>query len=324
MNGNAHATHQADFSLAPEWAVAIFTARESTETLWRTLRAAVQASNAKSTIIDVLVNGNLTLASAISEKVASEPPSGDVTIRVWHLPIPDKAETWNSYLHQIWPGAKLTFFVDGYAVVNPDSLDLIETALNTSHVASCATGVPSSGPSARRIAKAMVSENGIHGNLYALPRTTVDRLRALPFRLPQGIYRTDPLMAAALKFSLDPGSHEWTPEKVRVVPEASWKVFGKSYFSLMDIKAHLKRKVRQAQGDYENRAIRDHLSAKRLCPSLLPGTIKALIDDWMNAHPKDAASLTSSSWAHRKALSNLANSRYWDPSDHPPERLYPA
>ena len=40
-------------------------------------------------------------------------------MRVWHLPLRDKASAWNHFVHHLWPGADTTFILDGYARVTP-------------------------------------------------------------------------------------------------------------------------------------------------------------------------------------------------------------
>jgi len=304
-----------------EWALAIFTARESTETLRRTIESAIGACGDRRSIIDVLVNGNLDLANQIARVISGLSLEIGPSIRVWHLPVPDKAETWNQYIHELWPVADFTFFIDGYVAVEPNALREVSVRLAGDPVANCATGVPSGGFFAARLRKKMIREHGIHGNLYALPHDVVLQLKLLPFRLPQGLYRTDPTMAAALKFSLDPANNDWTPTKVLVVPEAKWQLPQVSWWTGAKIKAQWKRKIRQAQGDFENMAVSQHLAIDRRSPSQFPATVQELVDNWTTAHPDAAARMTRGSWWHQMALKNLSQMKTWNSVEHPAQML---
>ncbi len=298
MNRSAHNDY--------EWALSVFTARESLPTLRDTIAAAIIACAKRRAIIDVLVNGNAQLAAEVPADLtkASLPPS--IAIRVWHFPIPDKAASWNTYIHELWPTAKVTFFIDGYATVAANSLEAIALRLSEDPKAACATGVPTDGWSARSLRKSMLRQHGIHGNLFAMPRPTVESLRRLPFRLPKGIYRNDSTIA--LGFSLDPSCNDWEPEKLLVVPEATWRLPKRSRWSVAELKGRWMRRIRQARGDFENRAIKKHFAEDRLSPARLPLTVNELVDDWLAACPTEAQALMRRSWRHRKALEDLRQS----------------
>src|SRR3954454_19268567 len=84
---------------APALGVAIFTARESVDVLAACLRATIGACVGLDARVDVLVNGNLPLAQDIASVTDRE--RSPVRVRVWHIPLGDKANAWNVYLHHI-------------------------------------------------------------------------------------------------------------------------------------------------------------------------------------------------------------------------------
>lgn len=53
------------------------------------------------------------------------------------------------------------------------------------------------------------------------------------------------------------------------------------------------RKLRQAQGDFENQAIRQHLAIDKRSPAVFPRTVKELVINWVEAHPANAESLNN-------------------------------
>lgn len=273
-----------------EWSVAIFTARESLSTLVATIEAARLACTDKHAIIDVLVNGNQSLATRTGQYVKQL--SAGVTLRVWHIAVPDKALAWNEYIHRIWPGAALAFFIDGYAQVKPDALRLLEQGLAEHPAAQATAAVPSCGPSAKAMRASMLSQGGVHGNLYGLRGSVVSALRARGFRLPLGIYRNDGLLMAVIAFGLEPATHQWDMRRIFVHPEATWDInSAQAWWQPAAWSGHFNRRLRQAQGALENCAIRQHLAREHKAPESLPRTTAELIDNWTSAFPGEAKRL---------------------------------
>jgi hypothetical protein len=283
---------ETDIVAAPDkWPVAIFSSREGPELLERTLRATVEACQKHTVVIDLLMNGgNAPLAEAVAQR-CGRLPGGDGLLRIWHLPAPDKATTWNRYVHGIWPGGNVSFYIDGDAQVAPDAFVAMQRALEAEPQAWIASAVPTEGRSARAMREAIIRERGIHGNLFALRGAAVDSLRETDFHLPIGIYRTDPTLAAAIKFHLDPAHNDWTPEAIVPVPDATWSYQALSWWKTADLKTHFRRMLRQAQGEYENAAVRDHLAIRKLPAGTLPRDSKELVLTWVAAHPDEAAAL---------------------------------
>src|SRR5690348_453205 len=80
---------------ARSWSIAIFAARESAGTLNQAVCAALRASAVAD--IEVLVNGNHTLADAALQAAPRFPLGSGHRVRIWHIPQADKALTWNFY-----------------------------------------------------------------------------------------------------------------------------------------------------------------------------------------------------------------------------------
>ncbi|MGJ9418472.1 hypothetical protein ACHAC9_12000 [Massilia sp. CMS3.1] len=277
-------------NVTSRWAVAIFTARETPSVLSGTVRAVIAACAGRQATIDVLINGNQQLAALFAD-VAATFATGGCTLRIWSIAAPDKAHTWNEYVHRIWDTGGITFFIDGYARVRPGALAAIEHRLATSPDALAASGVPTSGRSAKRLREGMLRTGGIHGNLYALKATSMSAIRNAGFRLPLGLYRTDPLLGAALCFRLDPANNQWKRGTVVAVADATWDVDGISELNYKNVVAYFKRQLRQAHGTLETRAVREHMTVNRLPPQLLPATAQDMINQWLSAQPEQARAM---------------------------------
>lgn len=280
----------------PVWALAVFASRETLDTAVSCLEAAFEAARARYIFVDVLINGNKPLADAMSGDVLEEIRLGaarSATLRLWFSPRADKANAWNGYVHQIWPeGADCTFFIDGYAWVAKSAFKAMAEMLAGNEKALAVSGVPSEGRSAATLAKRMRTEGGIHGNLYAIGKDTMRDLRRRDIRLPVGLYRTDATLGAVLAFGLDPARGIWDISRIAVCGEATWSLpppVTDGFFQ--QAKTHLKRRVRQARGAFENKAIEHHLRHLQRLPEAWPEEVKVLIFSWMAQQPVRAGLL---------------------------------
>jgi hypothetical protein len=302
------------------WSIAILSSREDAETLSATIKAAIAASCDKKTVIDVVINGNSDLGEKIGKRVSAMGQRGQkpVVLRVWDIGLADKAHAWNTFAHRIWPGSDIAYFIDGYAQVMPNALELLEAGLKSNAMALGATGVPTMGRSAETLRQNMVRNGGIHGNLYAVRGDVMMELRNSRFRLPLGLYRTDPLLGAAINFGLDPVGNAWDPRRILVVPEATWFVRVASAWRTKDLKSHWMKMVRQAWGRLENSAVREHMAVRRKPPQDLPETARDLVLAWINSHPSRAAWLNLRHPLCLLAVIKARRRRDWSQRNNPP------
>lgn len=287
------------------WSVAVFASRESGAVLAACIDAVLAATKGVPTVIDVLVNGN----DALAEQVAVGPTDAmeslaDNRLRIWQLGVADKANAWNVYLHRIWRDSSTALFVDGYIAVKSNALEQLHEALANNQHALCASGVPTKGRSSRRLRREMLDRGGIHGNLYALRGSAMQTLRRTGFRLPVGLYRTDPLLGAVVAFGLDPVSNRWDSARMCVEPDATWDYRPLDWYRLSDVATHFKRMLRQGQGALENAAVRRWLDLDRKPAEELPRTVQELVSCWLRAFPAEARAVYV-----RRPLSYLAARR---------------
>ena len=308
------------------WGIAIFAARETVDDLERTLASALAASG-PGTVVDILVNGNRSLADALVELLASDRFVDErkrTSVRVWFIALGDKSHAWNQYLDIIWPGSELAFFIDGYVRVQADALQLLAQGLASSPEHLAGTGVPTVGRSAQALRRQMLEHGGIHGNLFVLKRATMDRLRDIGFRLPLGLYRTDPTLGAALAFNLDPAESAWNPKgRILVHPSVSWSTRERSIWNLSDLSSQLKRLLRQGQGDLESLAVRSLFAERKQSPASLPRTAALLISEWATARPWQLAKALCRNPLAGLALRRVNSPRDWSAVSVPPLQLWP-
>jgi hypothetical protein len=305
----------------PQWSIAILSSRETPNVLAAAIRAAAQAASDSISLIDVVVNGNEGLASLSSHWVMNGRGAAWPHIRVWHTSTGDKANAWNQYVHAIWPGSTVAFFVDGYAGVKLDVFRLLSEGLGRDQHALAAAAVPTEGRSAKRLRTIMLRDGGMHGNLYAVRGNTLAILRERGFRLPLGIYRTDPALGAVIAFGLDPAGNQWDPRRVLVHPQATWSILTESPNPLHAVRGMWARIMRQAQGDLENAALRDHFSIRKCRPESLPRTSYDLVRSWMTANPNDSTRIFHRNWLTYLAWRKLRTPRDWSQAENTPRLL---
>ena len=307
------------------WAIAIFAAREAAADLFATIEAALAAgARSERTVIDVLVNGNPELAAAAAGYARSLPmnSAGGPLLRVWSIALGDKAHAWNEYLHRIWPGSAIAFFIDGYVRLRPDALELLARGMLGSPGALGGSGVPSMGRDVAATRREMTTEGGFHGNCCCISRVALLELRSRRFHFPLGLYRVDALLGAVLAYRMDPARHKWDfKSTIFVEPQASWTIDPKRWWRLSDFRAALKRRTRQAQGRLENLAIRDHLSLRRRLPEELPATAAQLVLDWAERCP-DAAREASKDRRVAQALEQFSVPRDWSAAQVEPVKRF--
>jgi len=307
---------------SPAWSIAIISSRESVATLGHTIGAAIAACAGHACVIDVLINGNPTLA----REAASQAHAWQVAacrVNVWSISQGDKAHAWNEYVHRIWTPGTPAFFLDAYAEPRADAFARLLAAIDEENGVLAATGVPSVGRSAARLRAQMLREGGLHGNMHAIGAAAMARLRASGFRLPLGLYRTDSMIGAVLMFNFDPGQYRWEPRRVAVVGDATWNVRGGGAWTWKNISGQLKRTMRQARGHLENRAAREHLAVRRLAPERMPRTINELVLGWMQAQPDDLQALYRRHPLSRMVAKQFQEARDWSAAAQAPERLAP-
>ena len=158
-------------------------------------------------------------------------------------------------------------------------------------LAMAATSLPSTGPSAPGLRRRFLAEGGLHGNLYALTRATTRRLRQTGFRLPTGLYRNDSALGAAIAFNLDPARNVWDWDRIAVVPDAEYRAPVLDPTRLSNLQVYLRRRLHQAKGHLETRALKAHLADAHRPPSAWPSTARELVLQWASEHPSEARSL---------------------------------
>lgn len=263
--------------------LAIFSSRESSAELAKTIDSAIAAAPVNS-VIDILINGNPALSRAIVSHLSKDDLQPCHTIRVWHIPAADKANAWNQHIHSICDLDRDCFYIDGYVQLKRDAITKIQETLASHPGALGSSGAPSTGWSAKAITATMKADGGFHGNLCAITANALAQMRKAGIRIPIGMYRVDALMGAFLSFGLANTNRRWSPkEHVPVTLDATWHCRSKKWYSLQDINAWLSRRERQIRGKVENAAIKQLLVHEGIRLEDIPRDVAQLSRNWVNS-----------------------------------------
>lgn len=263
--------------------LAIFLSRESLTVCISTLQAAYIAIP-ESGRIELLVNGNTSLAQELGEFLKN---GSYQRIRVWDIPLGDKGNAWNVYIHNVWLDECVAFFIDGYVRLFPDSLERLYQTLFVNPDAYGGCGVPSTGRTANAMRLDMIKNGGFHGNLCCLTCNAISELKRRKIKIVLGIYRVDSLMGAFLCYGLDETSKVWNPKRIVVDATASWDVDEKRWWRWTDVKAKLRQIERQLRGKMENAAIKNFFMVQHYHAEDLPIDCYTLIEHWATSDPND-------------------------------------
>jgi len=306
------------FEIQAPWSIAVFSSRETPDVLCRTVQAIEAAVDQRIATLDVMVNGNSALAEVVRQRVLDgSHTAARLRTRVWYLETKDKSHAWNCFVHNIWSGGDPTFFVDGYAHVHADALELVAQGLAAAPGALAGSGVPTVGRSARSLREEMSRVGGAHGNLFALRGTVLMRLRASKFRLHLALYRTDALLTSAICFNLEPQQAEWDGSRIFVHPTASWDFRPLDWRRPVDLLAYLKRFARRSQGELEKMAYKHHFVSRRASIESLPETAAEMVSAWRNACSRESRKAIMRNPMLLLGLRKLRRSKASRPQDVP-------
>lgn len=319
----ADRTTEAACAPATAWSVAIFAAREDLAELQATI-AAIVASARQATCIDLMVNGNPALAEAAAQALPQLLPASGAghLLRVWQVPMGGKAHAWNQYVHQVWPGSDLAFFADGYVRPEAQTMGRLATLLDGSPDALAATGMPLTGGTASLMQRRALVEGALHGNFFALKRSTMTRFRADGFTLPLGLYGFDTVLGGVLGFGADPGRNPWDPRRrIASTAEIRWHTPEKHWWRPGHLKTQFNRIQNNALRELVRQATKHHLARHKRPPGQLPKTVEAYVLEWAADRPDELRATLRRAPLCRLALKRLQQPRDWSRAQLPPKLL---
>lgn len=196
--------------------IAVFAYNEE-ELITGCLQSILDAADGQAVQVFVLINGCTDRTEQVVKRFAADHSA----VVPAALPVGDKANAWNSFVHELAPDADHYVFIDGDMRILPGSLSAIERCFAAHPGALAVAGVPSTGRTVNAFRDMIVNERVLAGNFYALRGSFVQDVRTKRVRLPFGMFGEDGLVGTLVRWNLDPLSE---PEYARIEPcvEAQW------------------------------------------------------------------------------------------------------
>ena len=292
---------------------------KTAEELQKTIRSVTTAAT-EPTIIDVLVNGNTTLAPRIRDFLEFEPSyetmAASHTLRIWHIKtrrqrtrLETNTSTFSGRIQ------RYRFLSMATCSQKPDALTRLARHFTWR---SCRSrlygGRLQAAETALRIREEMLSDGGLHGNLFALRSQTIEELRHTHFELALGLYSFDTVLCAILAYGLDPQTKQWDAKgRIIVAPDVTWTTEEKALVaSCRCKKTQLKTLHETSPSAYSNARLQNTIFRSASCRlAVFPKRVDDYVLTWMSECPEHAQKTL---W--RSPLSRIALRK-----NHPPNRL---
>lgn len=253
-------------SAANSTAVCIF-ARNEERTLAACIGSLDSAGLGTHGVIHILVNG-CTDATAITARMLA---TADTRITVHELPVGDKANAWNEYVHRLAePGIATHVFIDGDVRASEHAITALEETLAGSPQSFAAAAMPASGRSQSGWARRLLTRNYLSGNLYALGGACIRAFRERQLRLPFGAKGEDGLITYLLLTDLDGGHNDQHTHRIATAAEATFE-FDSLQLNLRDLNIYRRRLRRYSERHFQKQILYGLLKAKGV--SAMPDNI---------------------------------------------------
>lgn len=219
--------------------------------------------------VHVLANGCTDGTEALVAAYARARPE----VRLHSIPVGDKSNAWNVYIHELSPDAAVHCFVDGDVRVAPGSIAALAETLAPAPHANAAAGLPAAGRSAAAFAREVRESHALPGNLYALSARFVQRLRGAGVRLPVGLIGDDSWVGALALMDLDPAAG-WRKDRVLVCEDARFAFDSLRWHRIADARLYWRRRIRYGLRRWQTVMLRAHIEQHGIAS--LPADVREL------------------------------------------------
>lgn len=186
------------------WSIAVFAHNEAAN-IAATLGSICVVEDGITIRVVVLANGCSDRTASIVRELATL----NNNLQVIEIPLADKANAWNLYIHEISANSSLSVaemhvFIDGDVQVESGSLKALAAAFEQAPTANAAGALPVTGRDREAWRRRMLANGTLAGGLYALRGSFVERIRRRGIRIPQGLIGEDWLVSLFAKSDLQP------------------------------------------------------------------------------------------------------------------------
>lgn len=223
--------------------VAVFAHNESRSIL----RCLSSLENNESELsVFVLINGSTYDTKELVESAA-------VTkswIKYVEIPLGDKSNAWNVFIHSIAQPSDAYVFVDGDCYVNANGIDHLIYALNSLEGSLASAAFPGTGRS-REVLTQMIHRSAIVGGMYALSKEAVQVIWDKEICIPIGFIGDDSLLDYLLATDFKCGPNDIARHKIVPAPKAMFYFDPISPLKILDYVKYFKRRIRYSTRHFQ-------------------------------------------------------------------------
>ncbi len=253
-------------------AVCIF-ARNEEHTLAHCIGALRPAGLSSSDRVHILVNGCTDHTAATARMLAA----ADNRITVHELPVGDKANAWNDYVHRLAdPEIDAHVLMDGDIRASEDAVTALAKTLAASPESYAAAALPAAGRSQRGWARLLLSNHFLSGNLYALSGACIAAFRDRSIRLPFGAKGEDGIITYLLLTNLEGGEDDGHNRRIAMAEGATFE-FESLGLNLRDLEIYRRRLRRYSERHFQKQIL--YTLLKRDGVRAMPETIYSIYTD---------------------------------------------
>lgn len=200
--------------------------------------------------VHILVNGCNDGTALVAKMLATADPR----ITVHELPVGDKANAWNDYVHRLAsPAHAAHIFIDGDIQPSEGSITALAEALAAPR-AYGAAALPAAGRSRRGWATTLLLNNYLSGNLYALSKEAIAAFHERRLRLPFGAKGEDGIISYLLLTDLEGGRDDSHDDRIVIAEEATFE-FDSLEPNVRDLKIYSRRLKRYSERHFQKQLL---------------------------------------------------------------------
>lgn len=255
-----------------EFSVAIF-AHNISGVIGSCITSVLSSSPENYVTLYVLANGCTDSTINVVRSFQAE----NTNIHLVNIPLADKANAWNYYVHELAQEGALHFFIDGDVKVELGALSFIARTMNENPVINAVGGVPVVGRDRIGWIQRMISFGRVSGGLYALRGSFLQRLRQNEVKLPIGFIGDDFLVSALAKdMQCLQCTYTYSP-LLQIETQAGFSFRQLSPLRIGDYLTYFRRLVRYRVRDYQLSMLMDHVKVSSTCA--MPVSVEKMYAD---------------------------------------------
>lgn len=230
------------------YAICMFAYNEATH-ITQSIHSVMDNVDNKCAQVFVIANGCTDDTVPLLSVIAKEYPK----LQIVDLPLGDKCNAWNEYVHRYAPNVDTHFFVDADVLFSKNVFSCLHDHLQDSK-AHVVAGIPISGRNKDYYRSLVVERSCFFGNLYGVKNNFLQQIVAKPFYLPAGLNWIDSFLTKAVNTDITFVDYN-LPERVTFVDGHGYYFQSLSPLKIADLQLYKNRIARYELGKLQEQIL---------------------------------------------------------------------